>query len=60
MYEDVSQDHAKKTVTMENHPHLPGPPMASVHPCKWVKHNIQKPKILIYKENLVRSNDEKC
>ncbi|KAJ9590985.1 hypothetical protein L9F63_015991 [Diploptera punctata] len=34
MYEDVSQDHAKKTVTMENHPHLPGPPMASVHPCK--------------------------
>ncbi|KAK6632146.1 E2-like enzyme [Polyplax serrata] len=34
MYEDVSQDHAKKTVTMESHPHLPGPPMASVHPCR--------------------------
>nr|CAG4641078.1 EOG090X0AKX [Eulimnadia texana] len=34
MYEDFSQDHAKKTVTMEYHPHLPGPPMASVHPCK--------------------------
>ncbi|XP_055384042.1 ubiquitin-like-conjugating enzyme ATG3 [Condylostylus longicornis] len=34
MYEDVSQDHAKKTVTMENHPHLPGPSMASVHPCR--------------------------
>lgn len=34
MYEDVSQDHAKKTVTMEIHPHLPGPPMASVHPCR--------------------------
>lgn len=34
MYEDVSQDHAKKTVTMETHPNLPGPPMASVHPCK--------------------------
>ncbi|XP_063230986.1 ubiquitin-like-conjugating enzyme ATG3 [Bacillus rossius redtenbacheri] len=34
MYEDVSQDHAKKTVTMESHPHIPGPPMASVHPCK--------------------------
>ncbi|GLG94621.1 hypothetical protein R5R35_004222 [Gryllus longicercus] len=34
MYEDVSQDHAKKTVTMETHPHVPGPPMASVHPCK--------------------------
>lgn len=34
MYEDVSQDHAKKTVTMESHPNLPGPNMASVHPCK--------------------------
>lgn len=34
MYEDVSQDHAKKTVTMESHPHLPGPNMASVHPCR--------------------------
>ncbi|XP_012262843.1 ubiquitin-like-conjugating enzyme ATG3 [Athalia rosae] len=34
MYEDVSQDHAKKTVTMETHSHLPGPPMASVHPCR--------------------------
>lgn len=37
MYEDVSQDHAKKTVTMESHPHLPGPNMASVHPCKYVR-----------------------
>lgn len=36
MYEDVSQDHAKKTVTMESHPHLPGPPMASVHPCRYL------------------------
>jgi ubiquitin-like-conjugating enzyme ATG3 len=35
MYEDVSQDHAKKTVTMETHPHMPGPPMASVHPCRY-------------------------
>ncbi|XP_076667791.1 autophagy-related protein 3 [Andrena cerasifolii] len=34
MYEDVSQDHAKKTVTMEVHPHIPGPPMPSVHPCR--------------------------
>lgn len=34
MYEDFSQDHAKRTVTMEAHPHIPGPPMASVHPCK--------------------------
>lgn len=36
MYEDVSQDYAKKTVTMESHPHIPGPPMASIHPCKYV------------------------
>ncbi|VVC44814.1 Autophagy-related protein 3,Autophagy-related protein 3, N-terminal,Autophagy-related protein 3, C- [Cinara cedri] len=34
MYEDVSQDYAKKTVTMEIHPHIPGPQMASIHPCK--------------------------
>lgn len=35
MYEDVSQDYAKKTVTMESHPHIPGPLMASIHPCKY-------------------------
>ncbi|XP_045619749.1 ubiquitin-like-conjugating enzyme ATG3 [Procambarus clarkii] len=34
MYEDFSQDHANKTVTMETHPHVAGPPMASVHPCR--------------------------
>jgi len=34
MYEDISQDHAHKTVTMEAHPHLSGGPMASVHPCR--------------------------
>ncbi|XP_046918247.2 autophagy-related protein 3 [Dermatophagoides farinae] len=33
MYEDISQDHAKKTVTMEWHPNIPGM-MASVHPCR--------------------------
>ena len=36
MYEDISQDHAKKTVTMESHPHMSGPPRASVHPCRSV------------------------
>ena len=36
MYDDFSQDHAKKTVTMEPHPHINGPPMASVHPCRFV------------------------
>lgn len=33
MFEDVSQDNAKKTVTMEQHPHL-GPTMLAVHPCR--------------------------
>lgn len=36
MYEDVSQDYAKKTITMHSHPHIPGPLMASIHPCKYV------------------------
>ena len=34
MYDDISEDHAKKTVTFETHPHVPGTPMASIHPCK--------------------------
>ncbi len=33
MYEDISQDHVKKTVTVESHPHLPQT-MCSVHPCR--------------------------
>lgn len=31
--EDVSQDHARKTVTIEDHPHLHGK-HASIHPCR--------------------------
>ena len=34
MYEDVSQDHVNKTVTLEQHTHLPPPPRLSVHPCR--------------------------
>ncbi|KNC80084.1 hypothetical protein SARC_07554 [Sphaeroforma arctica JP610] len=33
MFEDFSQDHARKTVTMESHPHI-NLTMASIHPCK--------------------------
>eukprot|EP00164_Ancoracysta_twista_P000044 GFYU01000061.1.p1 GENE.GFYU01000061.1~~GFYU01000061.1.p1 ORF type:complete len:310 (-),score=105.97 GFYU01000061.1:175-1104(-) len=33
IFEDVSQDHANKTVTMETHPNL-GVVHASVHPCR--------------------------
>ena len=30
----TSQDHLNKTVTLEQHPHLPPPPRLSVHPCR--------------------------
>ncbi|XP_060517925.1 ubiquitin-like-conjugating enzyme ATG3 isoform X2 [Cylas formicarius] len=33
-YQDISKDYAMKTVTMESHPHLSVPKMASVHPCR--------------------------
>jgi ubiquitin-like-conjugating enzyme ATG3 len=31
--EDISADHAQKTVTIDPHPHT-GVPSASIHPCK--------------------------
>jgi ubiquitin-like-conjugating enzyme ATG3 len=31
--QDISEDHASKTVTISNHPHL-NIPMAYIHPCK--------------------------
>jgi ubiquitin-like-conjugating enzyme ATG3 len=34
MYDDISEDHAKKTVTFESHPHIAGTLMASIHPCR--------------------------
>ncbi|KAJ8921046.1 hypothetical protein NQ315_015842 [Exocentrus adspersus] len=34
LYEDVNKDYVMKTVTMETHPHLSVPKMASVHPCR--------------------------
>ncbi|KAJ3140796.1 E2-like enzyme [Physocladia obscura] len=33
IFEDISQDHAKKTVTIESHPHE-SLSLASIHPCK--------------------------
>ncbi|KAL5238736.1 hypothetical protein ACI65C_006146 [Semiaphis heraclei] len=42
MYEDVSQDYAKKTITMHSHPHIPGPLMASIHPCNTHQPNISE------------------
>ncbi|KAJ8960926.1 hypothetical protein NQ318_020226 [Aromia moschata] len=33
-YQDINKDYVMKTVTMETHPHLSVPKMASVHPCR--------------------------
>ena len=33
MFQDVMSDYVKRTVTIENHPHLLGP-HASIHPCQ--------------------------
>lgn len=33
IFEDISQDYAKKTVTIETHPHL-NMSLASIHPCR--------------------------
>ncbi|KAJ1963815.1 E2-like enzyme [Dipsacomyces acuminosporus] len=33
IFEDISEDHARKTVTIETHPHL-SVQQASIHPCK--------------------------
>eukprot|EP00128_Syssomonas_multiformis_P014913 Colp12_sorted_trinity150504_noHs@30756 len=51
MFEDFSQDHAQKTVTMEAHPHL-SVTMASIHPCR---HAAVMKKII---ENVDKSGKE--
>ena len=33
IFSDISSDHAKKTVTIDSHPHL-GIPFAYIHPCR--------------------------
>ena len=32
--EDVSEEHARKTITVEKFPHMPMITAASIHPCK--------------------------
>ena len=34
MFDDISEDHARKTVTMDHHPHLENRTFAFIHPCK--------------------------
>lgn len=36
IFEDIAADYAKKTVTMESHPHT-GLKQASIHPCNHAK-----------------------
>lgn len=57
MYDDVSQDHAKKTVTMESHPHIPGPPMASVHPCRYMNKKTFQFKLHNYVRKSLQKNE---
>jgi ubiquitin-like-conjugating enzyme ATG3 len=65
MYEDFSADHANKTITMEAHPHLPGPPQASVHPCRHAQvrivatKNVNTIQYLAEKHFLYAIGDEK-
>jgi ubiquitin-like-conjugating enzyme ATG3 len=47
LLEDVSQEHARKTVTMALHPHLPTL-QASIHPCKHA--NIMKKMMAVLNE----------
>ena len=48
LFEDVMADYAKKTVTLEPHPHL-GVKQASIHPCNHAK--VMKKIIDTVKEN---------
>lgn len=49
MYEDFSQDHANKTITIETHPHISNSVMASIHPCRHAE--VMKKLIDIFDES---------
>ncbi|DBA00394.1 TPA: hypothetical protein N0F65_012925 [Lagenidium giganteum] len=51
MFEDIMQDYANRTVTMETHPHRPGVIHASIHPCQ---HGAVMKRIIA---NLKQAND---
>eukprot|EP00567_Pseudictyota_dubia_P001816 CAMPEP_0197467100 /NCGR_PEP_ID=MMETSP1175-20131217/65394_1 /TAXON_ID=1003142 /ORGANISM="Triceratium dubium, Strain CCMP147" /LENGTH=356 /DNA_ID=CAMNT_0043003161 /DNA_START=21 /DNA_END=1091 /DNA_ORIENTATION=+ len=53
MMQDVMSDYANRTVTIESHPHVPGP-HASVHPCQ---HGAVMKTIV---GNLIRAAEEKA
>lgn len=51
IFEDISREHANKTVTIENHPHLEMA-MASIHPCR---HAHVMKRIIQYTESHARA-----
>jgi ubiquitin-like-conjugating enzyme ATG3 len=53
IFEDISQDHAQKTVTVERFPHLPIS-LVSIHPCKHA--NVMK----VLMERMRNSNNKQC
>lgn len=55
VFEDVSQDYVKKTVTIETHPHLTLS-LASIHPCKHAE--VMKRIIERMSEGLKENNNE--
>lgn len=55
VFEDISQEHARKTVTIESHPHLPDLFIASVHPCK---HAHVMKSIVFYMQNAQRDENQ--
>jgi len=54
IFDDISREHARKTVTIESHPHLEMA-MASIHPCR---HAHVMKRIIEFTENHHRENDE--
>jgi ubiquitin-like-conjugating enzyme ATG3 len=54
VFEDISQEHARKTVTIETHPHLPDLCIASIHPCKHA--NVMR-SIISYMQSAQRDQD---
>ena len=57
IFEDIAADYAKKTVTMESHPHT-GVKQASIHPCNHAK--VMKTIIDTIMENGGEPKVEQC
>ena len=56
IFDDISREHARKTVTIESHPHLEMA-MASIHPCR---HAHVMKRIIEFTENHHHENDDEA